>query len=82
MIRFRTASGSTYTYDEHQGKFERVEKGMDAGELRSETGHVVQQPEIKVGHCALFFCDPIGPGRPTRLVCTSRVTEILEAPCS
>lgn len=79
VLEFDTHSGSRYRYDSNTKIFERVSKGPDAGELSSETGKCIEEPRIAVGHCALFFCEPSNPlKRGTRMVCTSRVTEIRE----
>jgi hypothetical protein len=78
IIRFRTTSGSEYTYDDETKMFDRYLQGPKAAPLRADAGRCAREPEIIPGRPVAFHCDPLAPGMSHRLVVTTPVTEIYD----
>jgi hypothetical protein len=79
-MKFRTITGSIYSYDEENLKWERLESSPRSGRLRTVGGVVTHPATITVGQPAVFLGDPLTEGASKRVVCTSIVVEILGDP--
>ena len=77
ITKFRTLSGSMYSFDDETMMFDRYLRGTNAAALRADSGHCTHMPEIRVGLPAAFYCEPLDPHKTFRLVVSTPVQEIL-----
>ena len=77
ITRFRTLSGSMYSFDDETMMFDRYLRGTGAVALRADTGKCTRMPEIRMGLPVAFHCEPLDPHKSFRLVVSTPVQEIL-----
>lgn len=76
-IKFKTRTGSIYSYDPQTKEWARLSSTADSGEIRTESGICIDDASVDVGLSTLFVMEPLIPDTSFRMVRTSTVVEIL-----
>ena len=78
IIKFKTTSGSLYSYDDQTMMFDRYLRGPEAYPLRADAGKCTREPSIMSGFPVAFYCESLVPGGLPRLVVTTPIVEFLD----
>lgn len=80
-MKFRTKSGSIYELSKTTMTWTRTNATELSGKIRSETGRLIDWPDVRVGERAVLVDDSVMPGFDGHAVFTTEVAEILDCDC-
>lgn len=82
VVKFKTRSGSLYSYATDTKEWSRLEVTKESGDIRTNSGICLIEPTIALYESAYFIMNPLVPGTSTRMIITSPVVEILSGDSS
>ena len=76
-VKFKTRSGSVYSYHPESKEWARLSNTEQSGDIRTESGVCLEEAYVEVGSSTVFVMEPLSADKSFRIVRTSTVVEIL-----